>query len=99
MSDMEFGCITYWNPERGSGFLNPDDGFGYSRFVHFSQIRRTGLSILPRGQRVSYSLGPDRNGKMMAVNVELLGREQTDETQADAPAEVTRIAAGSVRAE
>jgi cold shock CspA family protein len=51
--------------------VKPDDGFGESRFVHFSQIRKTGPSELPRGQRVSYALGPDRNGKLMAVNIEL----------------------------
>jgi cold shock CspA family protein len=73
MSDREFGCVTYWNPERGFGFVKPDDGIGDSRFVHFSQIRKTGLSELSRGQRVSYALGPDRNGRAMAVNVELIG--------------------------
>jgi CspA family cold shock protein len=73
MSDREFGCVAYWNSERGFGFVKPDDGIGDSRFVHFSQIRKTGLSELPRGQRVSYALGPDRNGRAMAVNVELIG--------------------------
>jgi CspA family cold shock protein len=73
VSDREFGCVTYWNSDRGFGFVKPDDGFGDNRFVHFSQIRRTGLSELSRGQRVSCELGPDRNGRAMAVNVELVG--------------------------
>ena len=67
-------------------------------FVHFSQIRRTGLSELPRGQRVSYALGPDRNGKAMAVNVELSDREQT-EAQADAEARRKRKAPDSTATE
>jgi cold shock CspA family protein len=73
MSDREFGVVAFWNPERGFGFLKPDDGIGDSRFVQVSQIRKTGLSELSRGQRVGYELGPDRNGKAMAVNVELIG--------------------------
>jgi len=73
MSDREFGCVAFWNPERGFGFVKPDDSIGDSRFVHVSQITRTGLSELSRGQRISYALGPDRNGRAMAVSVELVG--------------------------
>jgi cold shock CspA family protein len=49
------------------------DHVGDNVFVHFSQIRKTGLSELSRGQRVRYELGPDRIGRAMAVNVELVG--------------------------
>jgi CspA family cold shock protein len=70
MIDRVFGCVTYWQSEKGFGFVKPDH-IGDSVFVHASQIR--GLSELCRGQRISYALGPDRKGKMMAVNVELIG--------------------------
>ena len=69
MTDRMTGTIKYWNAEKGFGFINPD-GFGDSVFCHFSQIRKTGLSELPRGQRVTYETGPDRNGRQMAVNLE-----------------------------
>jgi CspA family cold shock protein len=72
MSDRIFGCVTFWQSEKGFGFVKPDH-IGDNVFVHFSQIRKTGLSELSRGQRISYALGPDRKGKMMAVNVELIG--------------------------
>jgi CspA family cold shock protein len=72
MSDRFFGCVTFWQSEKGFGFLKPDH-ICDSVFVHFSQIRNSGLSELSRGQRVSYALGPDRKAKMMAVNVELVG--------------------------
>ena len=72
MSDKIVGCVTFWQSEKGFGFVKPDR-VGDNVFVHFSQIRKTGLSELSRGQRVSYELGPDRNGRAMAVNVELVG--------------------------
>jgi CspA family cold shock protein len=72
MSDRIFGCVTFWRADRGFGFVKPDH-LGDSVFVHASQIRKTGLSELSRGQRVSYELGPDRNGEAMGVNVELIG--------------------------
>ena len=72
MSDRIFGCVTFWHPEKGFGFVKPDH-IGDNVFVHFSQIRKTGLPELSRGQRVSYELGPDRNGRVMAVNIELVG--------------------------
>jgi cold shock CspA family protein len=25
MSDREFGCVAFWNPERGFGFVKPDE--------------------------------------------------------------------------
>jgi CspA family cold shock protein len=71
MSDRIFGAVTFWQSEKGFGFVKPDH-VGDNVFVHFSQIRKTGPE-LSRGQRISYSLGPDRNGKAMAVNVELVG--------------------------
>jgi CspA family cold shock protein len=70
MSDREFGCVTYWNTDRGFGFVKPDDGVGDSRFIHVSHIKKAGSSELPRGQRISYALGPDRDGRAMAVSVE-----------------------------
>jgi acyl-coenzyme A thioesterase PaaI-like protein len=42
-----------------------------SVFVHYSQITKTGLTQLPEGQRVSFEIGPGREGGTMAVNVEL----------------------------
>jgi cold shock CspA family protein len=50
MSDREFGCVTYWNTDRGFGFVKPDDGVGDSRFIHVSHIKKAGSSELPRGQ-------------------------------------------------
>jgi cold shock protein len=71
--DRFFGCVTFWRADKGFRFVKPDGGISDNAFVHVSQIRRTGLSELSRGQRVSYALGPDRSGKAMAVNVELIG--------------------------
>jgi CspA family cold shock protein len=71
--DRFFGWVTFWRADKGFGFVKPDDGIIDNALVHVSQIRRTGLSELSRGQRVSYGLGPGRKGKMMAVNVQLIG--------------------------
>jgi cold shock protein len=96
-TDRFFGCITFWRADKGFGFANPDD-IGDSVFVHASQIRKIGLSELTRGQRVSYGLGPDRMGKMMAVNVELraIDREEHRERREEVRKRVAEVLAKQV---
>jgi cold shock protein len=70
MVDRQVGKVRFWHEAKGFGFILPDGAFE-SVFVHFSQIRKTGLTQLPQGQRVSFDVGPAKDGRTMAVNVEL----------------------------
>ncbi|WP_442902005.1 cold shock domain-containing protein [Geodermatophilus sp. FMUSA9-8] len=49
------GTVQWFNPDKGFGFITPDDG-GDDVFVHFSEIEETGgYRELQEGQRVAFS--------------------------------------------
>ena len=63
---MATGTVKWFNPTKGFGFIQPDNG-GQDAFVHISAVERAGLNDLQEGQKVSYELVADkRSGKMSA---------------------------------
>lgn len=63
---MAQGAVKWFNPTKGFGFIQPDEG-GADVFVHISAVERAGMQSLNEGQRVSYELERDRkSGKMSA---------------------------------
>lgn len=63
---MPVGTVKWYNPEKGFGFIQPDDG-GKDAFVHVSAIERAGMAGLREGQKISFELVKDtRTGKMSA---------------------------------
>ncbi len=56
------GTVKFFNPDRGYGFIKPDDG-GRDIFVHITAVERAGLASLAEGQRVTYEIEPDKKGK------------------------------------
>ncbi len=65
---MTTGSVKWFNPTKGFGFIEPEDG-SKDAFVHISAVERAGLSGLREGQRVQYELVPGRNGKSSAENL------------------------------
>ena len=64
--DMSTGTVKWFNPQKGFGFIQPDDG-GKDVFVHISAVERAGLYDLREGQKISYELTNDRRtGKTSA---------------------------------
>ncbi len=64
------GKVKWFNPTKGYGFVQPDDG-GADVFVHISAVERIGLKSLNEDQRVAYDLVTNR-GKTSAVELELM---------------------------
>jgi len=63
---MSTGTVKWFNPQKGYGFIQPDDG-GKDVFVHISAVERAGLQTLREGQKVSYEMTEDRRtGKSSA---------------------------------
>ncbi|MBV8888927.1 MAG: CspA family cold shock protein [Alphaproteobacteria bacterium] len=57
----ESGSVTFYNAEKGFGFIAPDRG-GKDIFVHASALRRAGLVTLDPGQRVTVDVVDGRKG-------------------------------------
>jgi len=68
---MPTGTVKWFNPNKGFGFIAPEDGSD-DAFVHVSALEQAGLSSLEEGQKVSYDLEPGRNGRMAAGNIQLV---------------------------
>ena len=63
---MSTGTVKWFNPQKGFGFIEPDDG-GKDVFVHISAVERAGMSSLQEGQKLSYEVVADRrSGKSSA---------------------------------
>jgi CspA family cold shock protein len=59
---MAVGTVRWFNPEKGFGFIEPQDG-GDDVFVHFSAIEDTGgFRTLEEGQQVEYTSAPGPRG-------------------------------------
>lgn len=65
---MATGTVKWFNPTKGYGFIQPDDG-SKDVFVHVTAVERSGIGTLREGQRVSFDIEPGRQGKTAAVNL------------------------------
>jgi CspA family cold shock protein len=69
---MPTGTVKWFNPQKGFGFIAPDNG-GPDAFVHISAVERAGLNDLREGEKVSFELVADRrSGKMSADQLKLV---------------------------
>jgi CspA family cold shock protein len=67
---MATGKIKWFNPNKGYGFIQPDNGSS-DAFLHISALERAGISSLTEGQKVSYELATNK-GKTSAVNIKII---------------------------
>ena len=67
---MATGTVKFFNPDKGFGFITPEGG-NKDVFVHISAVERAGLRTLSDGQRVTYDLEDDRQGRASAVNLQV----------------------------
>ncbi len=65
---MATGTVKWFNPAKGYGFIEPEDG-GNDAFVHISAVERAGLTTLRESQKVEYELVPGDKGKSAADNL------------------------------
>ena len=65
---MEKGTVKWFNPTKGYGFIEPDDGTK-DVFVHISAVQNAGMTGLREGQKIEYELVEGQNGKSSAENL------------------------------
>lgn len=66
---MATGKVKWYNPQKGYGFIAPDDG-GKDIFVHATALEAAGLRGLNDGQPVNFETSMDR-GKVSAAQLKL----------------------------
>lgn len=64
---MAIGTVKWFNPAKGFGFIQPEDG-SKDVFVHISAVERAGLKELTEGQRVSFEVTTEK-GKQAASDL------------------------------
>jgi CspA family cold shock protein len=69
---MSIGIVKWFNPTKGYGFVAPDEG-GKDIFVHISAVQKAGLRTLNQGEKISFEVESQKDGRAAAVN---LGRAQ-----------------------
>jgi CspA family cold shock protein len=67
---MTTGTVKFFNATKGFGFITPEAG-GKDVFVHISAVERAGLRGLNDGQKVTFELENDRQGRPSAVNLQV----------------------------
>ncbi len=68
---MVVGIVKWYNPDKGYGFIAPEDG-SQDAFIHVSELERAGLQVLREGDRIEYEAVEGQKG-MQAVDLKELG--------------------------
>ena len=79
---MTTGTVKWFNPAKGFGFIEPEDG-STDAFVHISAVERAGMGTLSEGQKISYDLQPGQNGKSSSENLKEVSDDAGDDASDD----------------
>ncbi len=64
---MAKGTVKWFNPNKGFGFIEPEDG-GKDVFVHITAVEKSGIGNLAEGQKIEYDIQEEK-GKQSATNL------------------------------
>ena len=67
---MPLGNVKWFDPKRGYGFIQPEDG-SKDVFVDVAALKRAGLATLQEGQKVEFRVTDSGSGRRSAVNLTL----------------------------
>lgn len=68
---MTIGIVKFFNPGKGFGFIQPEDG-SKDVFVHISAVQAAGLDELVEKQKVSFDIQSGRDGRLSAANLKVV---------------------------
>ena len=72
---MATGKVKMYNGDKGFGFIVPDEG-GSDMFMHISNFEDKSLQTISPGQRVSYEVTANRQGKPTADKVKCIDEQE-----------------------
>jgi|APCry1669189034_1035192.scaffolds.fasta_scaffold01690_5 CspA family cold shock protein len=64
------GTVKWFNPDKGYGFIAPDDGTK-DVFIHISALNAATLNTLDENQKIKFEVTSSQ-GKESATNIELI---------------------------
>ena len=67
---MATGTVKWFNPNKGYGFIAPEDG-QKDVFVHISAVEKANINSLNEGQKLEQELA-ENNGKTSAVDLKIV---------------------------
>ncbi|MEE9453855.1 MAG: cold-shock protein [Paracoccaceae bacterium] len=67
---MAKGTVKWFNPDKGFGFIQPEDG-GKDIFVHITALQEAGLQSLQDDQPIEYEMVEGRDGRESAGNLKI----------------------------
>ena len=65
---MSTGTVKFFNPAKGFGFIQQDDG-SKDVFVHISAVERSGLGSISENDKLSFDVEKGDNGNLAAINL------------------------------
>jgi CspA family cold shock protein len=66
---MAKGKVKWFNPQKGFGFIEPEEGGG-DVFVHISAVEAAGLRTLDDNQEIEYEIKEEK-GKQSATDLKV----------------------------
>jgi CspA family cold shock protein len=65
---MASGTVKWFNPTKGFGFIQPDDG-SKDVFVHVSSVEKAGIRSLQEGHKLEFEIDAGRPGRASAIDL------------------------------
>lgn len=69
---MPTGTVKYVGPEGSWGFISRDDKQP-KVFLHISEVQKSGVDEIEKGQHWTFDMKEGRDGRMAATDLEFLG--------------------------
>ena len=67
---MAKGTVKWFNPDKGFGFIQPEDG-GKDIFVHITALQEAGIASLQDNQPIEYEMVAGRDGRESAGDLKV----------------------------
>ena len=68
---MQTGVISWFNKEKGFGFIKPDDN-SKDIFLHYKELKKINLETIEAKTKISFDTKEDNNTRIYAHNLKLL---------------------------